>query len=94
MHVLPKLANMIEEDCLERFPCCYRKNSNPRLEHWFSKCYLFREFRMKYFKDTEIILYDKFYIICKYYPISYSNVNTVITDRNNIKSSTDSDNSK
>jgi hypothetical protein len=26
-----KAAKMIEERC----PCCYRKNSNPRLEHWF-----------------------------------------------------------
>ena len=34
-------AKMIEENCPERCPCCYRKNSNPRLEHWFSKCYLF-----------------------------------------------------
>jgi len=31
--VLPKLANVIEEDCPERCLCCYRKNSNPRLEH-------------------------------------------------------------
>jgi len=60
-----KAAKMIEEDCPERCPCCYRKNSNPRLEHWFSKCYLFREFQMKYFKDIEI-LYEKFYIISKY----------------------------
>jgi len=69
---------MIEEDCPERCPC-YRKNSNPRLEHWFSKCYLFHEFRMKYFKDIEI-LYEKFFIISKYYPISNSNVNTIVTD--------------
>jgi len=39
----------------------------------------FREFRMKYFKDIDI-LYEKFYIISKYCPISNSNVNTVITD--------------
>ena len=65
------------------------KNSNPRLEHWFSKCYLFREFRKKYFKDIEI-LYEKFYIIFKYYPISNSNVDTVITDMNNIELSSDS----
>ena len=38
-----KAAKMIEKDCPERCPCCYRKNSNPRLVHWFSKCYLFRE---------------------------------------------------
>jgi len=60
-----KAANMIEEDCPERCPCCYRKNSNPPLEHWFSKCYLFLVFRMKYFKDIDI-LYEKFYIISKY----------------------------
>jgi len=87
-----KAAKMIEEDCPERCPCCYRKNSNPRLEHWFSKCYLFREFRMKYFKDIEIF-YEIFYIISKYCPISNSNVDTVITDMNNIKQSSDSDSS-
>jgi len=87
-----KAAKMIEEDCPERCPCCYRKNSNPRLEHWFSKCYLFREFRMKYFKDIEI-LYEIFYIISKYCPISNSNVDTVITDMNNIEQSSDSDSS-
>ena len=68
------------------------KNGNPRLEHWFSKCYLFREFRKKYFKDIEI-LYEKFYIISKYCPISNSNVDTVITDMNNIELSSDSDSS-
>jgi len=83
---------MIEEDCPERCPCCYRKNSNPPLEHWFSKCYLFLEFRMKYFKDIDI-LYEKFYIISKYCPILNSNVNTVITDMNNIELSSDSDSS-
>jgi len=36
-----KAAKMIEEDCPERYPCCYRINSNPRLEYWFSKYYLF-----------------------------------------------------
>jgi len=87
-----KAAKMIEEDCSERCPCCYRKNSNPRLEHWFSKCYLFREFRVKYFKDIEI-LYEIFYIISKYCPISNSNVDTVITDMNNIELSSDSDSS-
>jgi len=83
---------MIEEDCPERCPCCYRKNSNPPLEHWFSKCYLFLVFRMKYFKDIDI-LYEKFYIISKYCPILNSNVNTVITDMNNIELSSDSDSS-
>jgi len=89
---LAKAAKMIEENCPERCSCCYRKNSNPRLEHWFSKCYLFREFRMKYFKDIEI-LYEIFYIISKYCPISNSNVDTVITDMNNIELSSDSDSS-
>ena len=37
-----KSSKMIEEDCPERCPCCYRKSSNPRLKHWFSKYYLFR----------------------------------------------------
>ena len=27
---------------------CYRKDSNPRLEYLFSKCYLFREFYFLY----------------------------------------------
>jgi len=43
---------------------------------------------MKYFKDIEI-LYEKFFIISKYCPISNSNVNTVITDMN-IESSSNS----
>jgi len=47
---------------------------------------------MKYFMDIEI-LYEKFYIYSKYCPISNSNVNTVITDMNNIESSSESDNS-
>jgi len=81
---------MIEENCPERCLCCYRKNSNPWLEHWFSKWYLFREFRIKYFKEIEVI-YEKFFIFSKYYPILNNNVNTIITDMNNIESSTDSD---
>jgi len=47
---------------------------------------------MKYFKDIEI-LYEKFFIISKYCPISKSIVNIVVTDMNNIESSTDSDSS-
>ena len=35
--------------------------------------------------------YEIFYIISKYCPISNSNVDTVITDRNNIEQSSDSD---
>ena len=42
--------------------------------------------------DIEI-LYEKFYIYSKYCPISNSNVNTVITDMNNVDLSIDSDNS-
>ena len=87
-----KATKIIEEDCPERCPYCYRKNSNPRLEHWFSKGYLFPEFRMKYFKNIEI-LYEIFFIISKYCPISNSNVKTVITDMNNIEQSSDSDSS-
>ena len=45
-----------------------------------------------YFKDIEI-LYEKYFKISKYCPISNSNVNTVITDMNNIESSTNSYNS-
>ena len=45
---------------------------------------------MKYFKDIEIV-YEIFYIISKYCPISKSNVDTVITDMNNIELSSDSD---
>ena len=84
---------MIENDCPERCPCCYRKNSNTRLEHWFSKCYLLREFRMKYFMDIEK-LYEKLFVTRKYCPISNSNVNTIILDMNNIESSIDPDSSK
>jgi len=47
---------------------------------------------MKYFKDIEI-LYEKFYIISKYCPLSNSNVDTVITDMNNRELSSDSDSS-
>ena len=87
-----KAANMIEDDYQERCPCYYKKNSNPRLEHWFLKCYLFRKFRMKYFKDIEV-LYEEFLIITsKYCPISNGNVITVVTDMN-IESSTDSESS-
>ena len=39
---------------------------------------------MKYFKDIELI-YEKFYIISKYCPISSSNVNTVVTDINKVQ---------
>ena len=52
--------------------------------------YLIREFRMKYFKDIEI-LYKKFYIIFKYCPISNNSANIVITDMNNIELSSISD---
>jgi len=47
---------------------------------------------MKYFKDIEA-LYEKFFIISKYSPISNSKVSIVIADMNNIESSTDSDSS-
>ena len=47
---------------------------------------------MKYFKDIEI-LYEIIYIISKYCPISNNNVDTVITDMNNIELSSDSDGS-
>ena len=47
---------------------------------------------MKYFKIIEI-LYEIFYIITIYCPISNSNVDTVITDMNNIELSSDSDSS-
>ena len=50
------------------------------------------EFRMKYIKDIGI-LFEIFYIISKYCPISNSNVHTVITDMNNIEKSSDSDSS-
>ena len=42
-----RTAKMIEKDCPESCLCCYRKKSNLRLEHWFSKYYLFSEFRKK-----------------------------------------------
>jgi len=73
---------------------CYRrkKKGNPWLEYCFSKCYLFLEFRMKYFMDIEIP-YEKLYRISNYCPISNSNVNIVIIDMNNEESSTDSDSS-
>jgi len=84
MLMLPKLLIMIEDDSPECCLCCYRKNSNPWLDHWFSKCYFFREYRMKYFMNIEL-LYEKLFVISKYCSISNSNVNTVITDMNNIE---------
>jgi len=60
MFVLPKLKLPIGlkmTDCPERCPYCYRKYSDLEILDWnigFLKCYLFREFRMKYFKDIEI----------------------------------------
>jgi len=47
---------------------------------------------MKYYKGIEI-LYEKLFIISKYCPISNNNVNTVVTDKNNVESSTDFDSS-
>jgi len=47
---------------------------------------------MKYFKDIEIF-YEVFHIISKYCPISNSNVDTAITDMNNIEISSDFDSS-
>jgi len=41
---------------------------------------------MKYFMNIEII-YEKIYIIIKYFPTSNSNRNAVGTDMNNIESS-------
>ena len=67
---------------LKGVPCCYRENSHPPLEHWFSKMlFFFRDFRMTYFMNIEV-LYEKifFFIISKYCPISNSNVNTIVTD--------------
>jgi len=48
----------------------------------FSKFNLIREFRMKYFKDIEVLYEKFFFIIFKYCSISNNNVNTVITDMN------------
>ena len=62
------------------------------MEHWFSKCYLFHEFQIKYFKDIEI-LYEKLFLINKYCPISYNEINTVFTDMNNVESISDIDSS-
>jgi hypothetical protein len=47
-------------------------------------------FEWNIFMDINI-LYEKFFIITKYSLISNSNVNTDVTDMNNIESSTDSD---
>jgi len=65
------LKTTVQKGC----PRCYRKYRNPRLEHWFSKSYLFYEFQMKYFMDIEK-LYEKYFVISKYCQISNSNVNT------------------
>ena len=43
---------------------------------------------MKYYKDFEI-LYEKYFIIPNYCPISNNNINTVIRDMNNVESSTE-----
>jgi hypothetical protein len=47
---------------------------------------------MKYFKEIEI-LYEKFFIISNYCPVSNDSVSTVVIDVNNIESITDSDSS-
>ena len=47
---------------------------------------------MKYFKDREV-LYEKFFIISKYCSILNSNVNTIVTDMNNVESNTNSNGS-
>ena len=83
---------MVEDNCPKRCPCCYRKNSKARLEHWFSDCYLFQEFRMKHFADIEF-LFGKICVMSKICPISNSNINTDVTNINNIESGTDSSNS-
>jgi len=80
--------HMIDDDCP-----CYRKNSNLQLEHSFSKCFFFLEFRMKQYMDIEI-LYVKFFIITKYCSISNNNVDTVVIDMNNVESSIASNSSK
>jgi len=46
---------------------------------------------MKYSMGIEILYKKKFFIIIKYCLISNSNVSTVVTDMNNVESSTDSD---
>ena len=48
---------------------------------------------MKYFINIEILYEKFFFVISKYCPVSNSNVNTIVTDINNVESSTDSDSS-
>jgi len=88
-----KAAKMIVEDYPERYLVIIEKIVILDWNIGFFKCYLFCEFRMKYFKDIEI-LYQKFYIISKYCPISNNNVYSVFTDMNNIELSSYSDSSK
>ncbi|KAG4087833.1 hypothetical protein H8356DRAFT_1325011 [Neocallimastix lanati (nom. inval.)] len=51
------------------------------------------DWNIGFLNDIFLILFENFYIITKYCPISNSNVNTVVTDMNNIESSTDSNSS-
>ena len=63
MLVLPKSAKMIEEDYPERCPCCYRKKIV--ILDWnigFLNVIFSVEFRMKYFKDIEV-LYEKIFFL-------------------------------
>jgi len=51
MLVLPDLPIWLKTTVQNAVLCCYRENCNPRLEHWFSNCYLFSEFQMKYYMN-------------------------------------------
>jgi len=84
---------MIEEDCTERLPVVIVILDWNIFFFFFFKCYFFREIRMKYFINIEILYEKFFFVISKYCPVSNSNVNTIVTDINNVESSTDSDSS-
>ena len=51
-----KAAKMINESCPNCCPCCFNVNSKQRIDHWFTTCFLFKEFRSKYFFDLNNFL--------------------------------------
>ena len=88
MFVLPKPPVGLKTTVQNHILVAIKKIVIIDLNIGFLNTFFFHEFRMKYFKDIEI-LYKKFYIISKHCSISNINVNTVFTDMNNVESNTD-----
>ena len=46
-----KAAKLVNNSCSNFCPCCYNISSRQRIDHWFISCFLFKEFRSKYFSS-------------------------------------------